>query len=159
MATACGGAAVRSMQFRGPDGSTDWWSISCRGDNALCLREARETCPHGYDTADRSDHDDVEVHSRTVVAGGPYVATGITRTRTTTTTNGEMTIKCHGRSLAAPSVEPGCEEGGNRYAHAGACPDLEDTPRRFLANDPPERDGGEEGDTAPSPPSGERDER
>src|SRR5438477_86286 len=65
---ACGGSQLRSTQFRGPDGTADWWQISCRGDNALCLREAGEVCPRGYDVAGRESHDDVD--AKTVASGG-----------------------------------------------------------------------------------------
>lgn len=136
---ACGGAELRSMQFRGPDGSPDWWSISCRGDSALCWRESGEVCPHGYDIIDRTNRD--EVHAKTVVGGGGGYAPVVSHTRMTTVSSGEMTIRCTGPSVARPAVDPNCKDPGSW--RSSFCPQDEDAqPRHFLAEDPRERDAG-----------------
>jgi hypothetical protein len=102
---ACGGAAVQSTQFRGPDGSTDWWHLHCRDSNGPCLRRAGEVCPSGYEIADREGH--VGQSSASVAnwgGGGGYAASS-----SRTTFDGEMTIRCKGPSAPAPTVDPACK--------------------------------------------------
>ena len=43
---ACG--RVHVDDARGPDGSNDWKSISCRHMDKRCYRKAAEICPNGY---------------------------------------------------------------------------------------------------------------
>ena len=43
---ACG--RVRVDDARGPDGSNEWKSISCRHMDKRCYRKAAEICPNGY---------------------------------------------------------------------------------------------------------------
>jgi hypothetical protein len=136
---ACGAASVRSTQFRGPDGSTNWWSISCRADNALCLREAGEVCPHGYVMVDRTSHNDAE--AKTVVVGGGY-APVIANSSATAITNGEMTLRCRGQSIAHQPGEPQCDLPENLRVGSW-CMDDRDPKRRFLSEDPREDAGVE----------------
>jgi hypothetical protein len=144
---ACGGASVRSTQFRGPDGATNWWAIRCRGDNGQCLREAGEVCLQGYDVVDRSSHDDVVAHSGTVVTGSAYLATAHTTTSYATVTNGEMTIRCRGAVLTAPPIDSACGEANlNLRPSEEECHVFD--ARRFLAHDAREigRDRGSAGE-------------
>jgi hypothetical protein len=105
---ACG-ASVHSTQFRGPDGSPDWWDIECHRDNGLCLREAGEVCPHGYDVAGKESHDDTVTN----MAGGASTLGTTTfansTARTTTVTNGELTIHCRGPSGRTATTKSGME--------------------------------------------------
>ena len=43
---ACG--RVHVDDARGPDGSNDWKTISCRHMDKRCYRKAAEICPNGY---------------------------------------------------------------------------------------------------------------
>lgn len=43
---ACG--RVHVDDARGPDGSNEWKSISCRHMDKRCFRTAAELCPNGY---------------------------------------------------------------------------------------------------------------
>jgi hypothetical protein len=133
---ACG-SSLTSTQFRGPDGTTKWWSIACKGDNSLCLREAGEVCPHGYNTADHRSHDGSETNS--VTSGGGYFPV-MSSTKTNAVTNDELVIQCNGPGIAATTVEPECAKPPNLRTGAFDCPNDRDA-RRFLANDPREQGG------------------
>jgi hypothetical protein len=133
----CGGASLRSTQFRGPDGAPDWWSIACRGNNGACWREAGEVCPGGWILADKASHDDVQM--KTVASGGSGFA--VANTTTTTITNGELTIRCRGPSMAHSVVDPNCS--GPENLRLPTCPKGDEPPSRsFLADDARERDAG-----------------
>jgi hypothetical protein len=124
---------LRSTQFRGPDGANDWWAIACRDDSALCLREAGEVCPQGYDVADRARYNDVE--AKTVAGGGSSFFVSNSSTRTIT--NGELTIRCKGASLAHQASDPECARPPNLRIGTPVCPGDGDS-RRYLADDPRE---------------------
>jgi len=55
---ACGGPLVTSTQFRGTDGSPNWWGIQCKGNPTLCWREAGTVCPNGYAVIDKNEKPD-----------------------------------------------------------------------------------------------------
>ena len=49
LVSACG-ASVSASRVVGPDGTRNWFAITCR-ESAGCYNEAGFICPGGYDTA------------------------------------------------------------------------------------------------------------
>lgn len=68
--------------FIGPDGSSDWWHITCHQNYGRCLEKAGQVCLYGYDVEDRARARGVAVASY----GGSVEATP--------TVHDELTIKC-----------------------------------------------------------------
>jgi len=60
---ACG---VTHKTITGPDGRPGWFTITCEGRPAVCIEEARDACPDGYDTATSGgrtiDHGQMLIH-------------------------------------------------------------------------------------------------
>jgi hypothetical protein len=83
---ACG---AESEQVRGPDGSMNWYAVSCRRDPANCYEEAGDLCPHGYVTVDQGSEQGAAV-SR---FGDSAIITP--------TFHGHMLIKCKGKHRSA----------------------------------------------------------
>lgn len=76
---ACGASATR---VNGPDGSGEWYSITCRRTRANCLEKAGEVCPKGYQTANASEKQSLFMMASTTggSAGQAY--------------DGQMLVKC-----------------------------------------------------------------
>jgi hypothetical protein len=76
-------------QVRGPDGTTDWYSIECKRNQGNCYEEAGDVCPNGYDIADAGGHSGTYVHADQsgVVAVPTY--------------RGHMLIKCKTAAASA----------------------------------------------------------
>lgn len=79
--SACGASASR---VTGPDGSFNWYAITCRRNRANCIEKAGEVCPGGYRIADTDDRE------------GVYADSNAYGSTVTTTYHGEMLIKCKG---------------------------------------------------------------
>lgn len=78
---ACGASASR---VTGPDGSFNWYAITCRRNKMNCVEKAGEVCPNGYRSAEENDRD------------GAYAVVDRSGGFATTTYHGEMLIKCKG---------------------------------------------------------------
>lgn len=78
---ACGASASR---VTGPDGSFNWYAITCRRNRSNCYEKAGEVCPGGYKVADGDDREGIYAHADS------------SSTMVTTTYHGEMLIKCKG---------------------------------------------------------------
>lgn len=72
------GCGASATQVSGPDGSHNWYSITCRRNQSNCIEKAGEVCPRGYVTADSDGRTQL-------VANELYVAEAY---------NGEMLVKC-----------------------------------------------------------------
>jgi hypothetical protein len=119
---ACAAAPYgKSVQFVGPDGSRDWWAIECAGDDALCWRQAGQSCPNGYQVQDKSQTLDRSL--KTTVMGGQYVATAESMEHTIT--NGRMVVRCRGQSAAQVRVDEGCHGDVTRHLDCGPQLDAE----------------------------------
>lgn len=81
---------AESEPVRGPDGTMNWYAVSCRRSQSYCWEEAGRVCPGGYDVADQSQ-------SQGFIATQSYAGT---------THHGSMLIRCR---VAAVAVVP---EGG-----------------------------------------------
>jgi|SRR5579863_131875 len=79
----------------GPDGSSNWVAIHCRGQQA-CWELAGEECPGGYDVMDRQG-------GTAVVGYGSATRYGAFAT-TRSFFEGDMLVKCHG----APAEHVSC---------------------------------------------------
>jgi hypothetical protein len=77
---ACAPAA--SEQVRGPDGTMNWYSVTCRRNQANCYEEAGDICPRGYDVADSGGQSGVYMQANR------YGATA------TPTYSGHMLVRC-----------------------------------------------------------------
>lgn len=76
------GCGASSSRVVGPDGSNDWYSITCRRNMSNCLERAGEVCPSGYDTAAEREREGYAAQVNTY--GGTL----------TPTYRGELLIKC-----------------------------------------------------------------
>lgn len=77
---ACGAGAKK---VNGPDGSGDWYSITCRRTRANCHEKAGDVCPKGYEVSDASEKNSFELGrdlAGNVTAGERY--------------DGQMLVKC-----------------------------------------------------------------
>jgi hypothetical protein len=108
---ACGGPLVTSTQFRGPDGSPNWWGIECRRHPSLCWREAGTVCPNGY----------------TVKGGGDRGTADLA------VVNGQLTVQCKGPSLQSSTHDDRCDKPEN--LRPDDCAEV-DQPRTFLPEAP-----------------------
>jgi hypothetical protein len=83
---AVAACASSSRPVNGPDGEPGWYSVSCRRDMGNCEEEAGDVCPHGYITANESEHEHPVVLSTYDAYGGStYVGHSY---------RGHMLIKC-----------------------------------------------------------------
>ena len=66
--------SASSRPVNGPDGEPGWYSISCRQDMGNCEEEAGSVCPHGYVTANETEHErPVMVSTYNAYGGSTYV--------------------------------------------------------------------------------------
>src|SRR4029079_12955631 len=73
------GCTASAQQFKGSDGSLDWWTVRCPASESGCVELANERCPDGY-TVNRDDRK----------------------------ANSEMDVRCKHASAPAPVVSPDC---------------------------------------------------
>jgi hypothetical protein len=79
-------AAQPAERVRGPDGTDDWFNISCRHSESNCYAKAGEVCPGGYVIADSSQRNGV------YVSANVYAVTAVPVHR------GELLNRCKGPS-------------------------------------------------------------
>lgn len=94
--------AATSRRIRGPDGTRDWFAISCRGAQGNCYARAGDVCPGGYDMASESEREGA------YVSHGPYASYAVPLHR------GELLVHCHADPEAtseAPAPETTADAG------------------------------------------------
>ncbi|MGA2449347.1 MAG: hypothetical protein ABTD50_11755 [Polyangiaceae bacterium] len=111
-------ATPAAVLVRGPDGETNWVSISCKGDPTACEVLAGQWCPTGYDFGS-SSYQDIQ---RAPVKGpgiGPagQGAQGVMW-------GGHVLVKCHGPAAA---VQAAAETGAPAAAPPPAPPSCHGT--------------------------------
>ncbi len=109
---ACG--PPRASQFVGQDGSRDWWTVRCGGDEAACLRQASEACSGGFDVHElRVGHDPgqpLSLHARDGAL--PSLASGTRIARAT------LVLTCASATVPPRAVAgPECRTSPPRPGH------------------------------------------
>jgi len=107
--SACGAATATTRQVVGPDGSKNWFHISCPDDTGLCLQAAGDRCPHGYALASSETHDDVTAKG--------YANSSFAVYRSEVNRSHEMLIRCNGESNPCPEVDADCRTSPPRPFH------------------------------------------
>jgi len=136
LAFACG--PPRAAQFVGADGSRDWWTIQCRGDEEACWNQAKAACQSSFTVHELRapkgppEHLDLQVHDGVLPTG--------------TSVSGKVVVM----SCAAPTVAPKEVAGPECLSsppRPNTCDDADGetftTGRRYLA-----RASGEGGEAA-----------
>ncbi len=116
---------MTSTQFRGPDGSPNWWGIQCKGNPTLCWREAGTVCPNGYAVIDKNEHEGLESSGTATQFAGTVVA----RSSSRVVVDGTLTVQCKG-AMMSTAEERRCEKPDN--LRPDDCPPLDHEPRKFL---------------------------
>ena len=88
---ACATEATTAKNVTGPDGSLNWWELTCRNDIGDCLAQAKEHCPGGYDHNDTVWEDQRGTPRSKVAIGG---GVPVSHTGKTKVLSGEMLVRC-----------------------------------------------------------------